>query len=273
MPPETIWKTRFLVGLLGFIVHFFVPTGYVTYNNCAQLTGEIYDVILTGSCLSIRDPNPYGLIFVLSSGIPLILMVWCAISTRQGVRKESIPTFTKNLAKLLAFYFLFFRVIGMYTTSPLSPRWTENGITVLSWFPIAGLIELSLLVFYAFLTFEHPRLKALDFRKFAVPKGKRGEIVIQEKWAAPVRKSILELGVKFTRLQIAEIAERVKGLKENQIIAVVEDMIRKGQIVAEYFKSTRSVAFDQQANTQALAKFIGELDGQFTEWGKDGKKV
>lgn len=96
---------------------------------------------------------------------------------------------------------------------------------------------------------------------------------IDEAWAAPVRKAILELGTKYTRLQINEIAEKVNVANEKQIVAVVRDMIERGQIAAEYFESSRSVAFDQQANTAALAKFIADLEGQFTEWGKDGKKT
>ncbi len=99
------------------------------------------------------------------------------------------------------------------------------------------------------------------------------EVLIDEAWAAPVRKAILELGTKYTRLQVNEIAEKVNVKNDKQIVVVVEDMIKRGQIVAEYFKSSRSVAFDQQANTQALAKFILELDGQFTAWGKEGKKA
>jgi hypothetical protein len=96
---------------------------------------------------------------------------------------------------------------------------------------------------------------------------------IDETWAAPVRKAILELGTKYTRLQVNEIAEKVNVKNEKQIVAVVQDMIKREQIAAEYFKSSRTVAFDQQANTQALAKFITDLDGQFTAWGKDGKKA
>ncbi len=104
-------------------------------------------------------------------------------------------------------------------------------------------------------------------------QGLPGEQPIDEAWAAPVRKAILELGTKYTRLQINEIAERVNVKSNKQIVAVVEDMIKQKQIVAEYFKSSRSVAFDQQANTQALAKFITDLDGQFTAWGKESKKA
>ncbi len=106
-----------------------------------------------------------------------------------------------------------------------------------------------------------------------VIEGLPGEQPIDEAWAAPVRKAILELGTKYTRLQVNEIAEKVNVKNEKQIVAVVQDMIKREQIAAEYFKSSRTVAFDQQANTQALAKFITDLDGQFTAWGKDGKKT
>jgi len=76
-----------------------------------------------------------------------------------------------------------------------------------------------------------------------------GPINIGEAWSAQVRKTILELGTKYTRLQIAEIAEMCGIPSTKKVQAVVEDMIQRGQIAAKYFASTQAVAFDQQANT------------------------
>jgi hypothetical protein len=52
----------------------------------------------------------------------------------------------------------------------------------------------------------------------------------------------------------------------------MEDMIKQGQIAAQYFASTMSVAFDQKANEESFAKFLTDLEGEFTAWGKAGKK-
>jgi hypothetical protein len=48
---------------------------------------------------------------------------------------------------------------------------------------------------------------------------------------------------------------------QEKIILVIQDIINRGQIAAHYFTSSRSVAFDQQANAAALDNFIADLEG------------
>ncbi len=88
-----------------------------------------------------------------------------------------------------------------------------------------------------------------------------------------IKRTVLDLGTKFTRLQIIEIAESCKITDESLIIATIQDMIAKHQIDAQYFASTRSVAFNQQANLAARETFIAELEKEFAAWGthKGGK--
>jgi hypothetical protein len=66
-----------------------------------------------------------------------------------------------------------------------------------------------------------------------------------------IRKSILYLGTKFTRLHITEIAEEC-GQNEKLIISIIKDMIQNKEIYAQYFSSTKSIAFDQQANINEI---------------------
>jgi len=66
-----------------------------------------------------------------------------------------------------------------------------------------------------------------------------------------IRKSILNLGTKFTRLHIKEIAEECSQ-NEELIINIIKDMIKNKEIYAQYFSSTKSIAFDQQANINEI---------------------
>ncbi len=80
-----------------------------------------------------------------------------------------------------------------------------------------------------------------------------------------IRETILELGVKYNRLQIAEIAEKC-GEPEDCIIVVTHDMIENKDIYAEFFKSTKSLVFDQQANIEEIDKLMD----QYRQWEKEG---
>jgi hypothetical protein len=85
-----------------------------------------------------------------------------------------------------------------------------------------------------------------------------------------IKKAVLELGIKFARLQIAEISE-VCGVDDVQLIVdIVEGMIENKEIYAQYFSSTKSVAFDQQANIDEIDKLMST----YKDWEdeKVGKK-
>lgn len=79
-----------------------------------------------------------------------------------------------------------------------------------------------------------------------------------------IRKMILELGVKYNRLQIAEIAEKC-GEPEDCIILIAQGMIENKEIYAEYFKSTKSFAFDQRTNIDEIDDLMKKYEG----WEKE----
>jgi len=82
-----------------------------------------------------------------------------------------------------------------------------------------------------------------------------------------IKKTILDLGIKFGRLQIMEISE-VCSIKEEQlIIDTIKEMIDNKEIYAQYFSSTKSVAFDQQANIDEIDKLMST----YRDW--EDKKV
>ena len=85
-----------------------------------------------------------------------------------------------------------------------------------------------------------------------------------------VKKAVLDLGLKFARLQIAEISEVCDVDDVQLIVDIVKDMIDNKEIYAQYFSSTKSVAFDQQANIDE----IDNLMSTYKDWEdkKIGKK-
>lgn len=82
-----------------------------------------------------------------------------------------------------------------------------------------------------------------------------------------IKKLVLELGTKFTRLEIREIGEKSSIDDEDIIIEVVKDMIKNKEIYAEYFSSSKAIAFDQQANIEEIDKLMAI----YKEW--EDKKV
>ena len=90
---------------------------------------------------------------------------------------------------------------------------------------------------------------------------------------ALVKKTILDLGTQYTRLEVREISEACK-VDKSIIVTIIDTMIQHKEIHAEYFKSSRAVVFDQQANIDE----IDELMAKYKEWeeqqvGKTRKEV
>jgi len=82
-----------------------------------------------------------------------------------------------------------------------------------------------------------------------------------------IRRTILDLGTRFNRLQTSEISEECR-LDEGLVANVIKEMIRNNEIYAKYFESTKSIAFDQQANIDE----IDDLMKKFEEWEKESKE-
>ena len=79
--------------------------------------------------------------------------------------------------------------------------------------------------------------------------------LITQSKVAKIKNTILNLGVKFDRLHIAEIVEKCSE-SEGDIIDTALEMIKNKEIYAEYFKSTQSVVFDKQANNDEIDKLM-----------------
>lgn len=68
-------------------------------------------------------------------------------------------------------------------------------------------------------------------------------------------KIILNLSTQFARLEVREISEDCK-VDRDTIVKIVKKLIESKEIYADYFKSTKSVAFNQQANMEIMDKLL-----------------
>ena len=76
-----------------------------------------------------------------------------------------------------------------------------------------------------------------------------------------IKKTVLDLGTQFTQVEIREISEECK-INQSSVIAVVLKMIENKEIYGEYFYSSKSISFNQQANIDE----IDNLMAKFNEW-------
>lgn len=83
---------------------------------------------------------------------------------------------------------------------------------------------------------------------------------LTEKKIAPedIKGRILNLGTQFTRLEIREISEKC-DFSDDLILKMMKSMIYDHEIYAEYFYSTRTVVFNQQANIEQFDNLLSKL--------------
>ncbi len=84
-----------------------------------------------------------------------------------------------------------------------------------------------------------------------------------------IKRTILDLGTQYTRLQIREIAQTCK-YDRSTIIFVVKEMIVNREIYGQYFRSSGFVVFNQKVNIEEIDKLMAT----YKEWEEkeDGKK-
>ena len=66
-----------------------------------------------------------------------------------------------------------------------------------------------------------------------------------------VKRNIIEFGKKIARLKIKDISEK-SNVDTSTVFKVLNEMIRNQEIYAEYFKSSKTVAFNQIANLENI---------------------
>lgn len=79
-----------------------------------------------------------------------------------------------------------------------------------------------------------------------------------------IKRTILDLGTKYPRLKLKQISEKCKE-DLDLILKVVMEMVKNQEIYGEYFFSSKSIVFNQQANIDE----IDNLLSKFEEWEKE----
>lgn len=81
-----------------------------------------------------------------------------------------------------------------------------------------------------------------------------------------IKRTVLDLSTKFTRIEIKEIREKCEVDYEDLIIKVIKEMIKNKEVYAEYFKSSNSISFNQQVNIAEIDKLLD----QYRQWEEEG---
>ena len=68
---------------------------------------------------------------------------------------------------------------------------------------------------------------------------------------AIVKRNIIEYGRKIARLKIKDISEK-SNVDTSTVFRILNEMIKNQEIYAEYFKSSKTVAFNQIANLENI---------------------
>lgn len=81
---------------------------------------------------------------------------------------------------------------------------------------------------------------------------------------ALIKRKVLDYGTKATRLKIRDISDRT-NVDKDTTIKVLRAMIKNKEIFAEYFSSSKTVAFNQLANVDQ----INDLMEIYREWEQE----
>jgi len=100
----------------------------------------------------------------------------------------------------------------------------------------------------------------INLRTHVRLRSEKKEFNIEDEMA--IKQTVLDLGTKYTRLEVREISEKCENYDSDSIISVLKSMISNKEIYAEFFKSSNTVSFDQQANIDE----IDELMAAFKDW-------
>ena len=68
---------------------------------------------------------------------------------------------------------------------------------------------------------------------------------------AIVKRKIIEFGGKIARLKVKDISEK-SNVDTSTVFKILREMIKNQEIYAEYFKSSKTVAFNQIANIEKI---------------------
>lgn len=105
-------------------------------------------------------------------------------------------------------------------------------------------------------------LKQISIKYNLKALSKRIEEMINVCKIIKIKDFLLEKGIQYKIIKIGETMERTKIEKEEIVISTINSMIENEEIYAEFFKSTKSLKFDKNANI----KEIDNLMEAYKKW-------
>lgn len=125
-----------------------------------------------------------------------------------------------------------------------------------------------------YLILEEDTSKALDELGKFLEIAQKNNITKYVNWAMQkldffnkkvIKKTVMDLGTKYSRLEIIDITEK-SGIKdENLVVDTVLEMIKNKEIYGEYFAGSKSIAFNLQANIEEIDKLMQAYE----DWEKE----
>lgn len=76
-----------------------------------------------------------------------------------------------------------------------------------------------------------------------------------------LKEKILEMSTQFSSITIKELSQEC-NVEKSLVRSTIYEMIKKREVFAEYFASSKRIAFDQQANIDELDNLISK----YKEW-------
>jgi len=155
---------------------------------------------------------------------------------------------------------------GFEATAGTIVQKDTTGINPFIFWLVIGIISVVTGITGALVFYKKRKNKIL--KKLIEKSPEREEQIIRD--MSKVRKTILEMSTRFTRIEIREI-NVVSGIDNDKlIINTVKEMINNKEVHAQYFTNSNSLVFNQQANIDEIDKLM-EL---YREWEEKriGKK-
>jgi DNA-binding MarR family transcriptional regulator len=80
-------------------------------------------------------------------------------------------------------------------------------------------------------------------------------ILKNPKETAEIKKKILDLSTKLTRVEVKEISERVK-IDKDTVKKIMKEMVQRKEVFGKYFSTSRALVFNQKANIDEIEQLM-----------------
>ncbi len=218
--------------IIGTIYALFNSFFFILYMfNYSNFLGEYLSYLLKNFGVNLN----YFIVIIQNYNSPfgfLFIFVSVVYFIRMRIRKARILGYIGSIEYGIAIIMLIF----VYNQ-------TQNQLAMLY-----ILIWIILIVF---------NLIILHLRKYG-----HFQLTIEEE--SKVRQIIIDLGTKYTRLEIREISEKC-GIDYDSIAEILRRMIENNEIYAEFFETTYNVSFNQRSNIEE----IDTLMAMYKSWEEE----